>query len=191
MLMVNQLTGFGAGGLFEASAVGGAWNAADKGGNVTLANGNRDAYLSSATQTQGVRGTLSKSSETCYFEVEVIGGANLIGVSKAGSRLDGPGFDADGWGLHYGGSLWHNNILGGVNGVQFTAGDIVMVFADLSTSLLWFGKNGVWAGNPAAGTSAAFSGVTGPLFPHVLLGLISEKVRARFSPGDFAYSPPR
>jgi len=41
---------------------------------------------------------------------------------------------------------------------SYAAGDTVMIAFDAATGLAWFGKNGTWNGDPAAGTGAANDG---------------------------------
>lgn len=48
-------------------------------------------------------------------------------------------------------------------------GDICMMAFDADAGKLWFGKNGSWDGNPAAGTGEAFSGLTGTSY-HIVAG---------------------
>lgn len=44
----------------------------------------------------------------------------------------------------------------------FATGDIMMMAIDFTVGHLWFGRNGVWSGNPAAGTGAVATDLFSP-----------------------------
>jgi hypothetical protein len=76
-------------------------------------------------------------------------------------------------------------------------GDTVMVAYDADTGKLWLGKNGTWGnnggtGDPAAGTNAAVSSLTGTFFPVVTIGSDSGTPSAIINAGarPFAYTAP-
>jgi hypothetical protein len=75
-------------------------------------------------------------------------------------------------------------------GSALAANDILMVAVDLDADLIWWGKNGAWfaAGNPAAGTGAAFNNVQDFVYPAVT-NSAGSKVTANFG-GPFQYALP-
>jgi hypothetical protein len=77
-------------------------------------------------------------------------------------------------------------------GASYTTGDVIGIALDMTNGKLWFAKNGTWqaSGNPAAGTNACFTGITGTL--RAALGAYSSTptLTANFGASAFAYSPP-
>ena len=67
-----------------------------------------------------------------------------------------------------------------------------MVALDLTAGKLWYGKDGVWmAGDPAAGTGATHTGVSGTLFPAGNAGAYPNfNITANFGATAFAYAAP-
>ena len=69
---------------------------------------------------------------------------------------------------------------------SYTTGDIIMIACDKSTGDVWFGKNGVWTGDPEAGTGAAGTLTGGLYVPGV--SLFNEGMSARINTGQSAFS---
>lgn len=102
------------------------------------------------------------------------------------------------WGIHNGGPFTSVGTL--TNGshstdstYSFTTGDVIGVAVDFDTGSVWFSKNGTWfVGDPAAGTSPTFSGLSAALDPYVTFynstGTLS--VTANFKPEHFVSAPP-
>ena len=93
-----------------------------------------------------------------YLELEVLSGTqggSMIGLTTVQTNSQGYGTatqqhsryfnNGNGYGVAYGGSL----------GAMYTAGTRIMVAWDTTTRMIWFGKNGTWIGDPAAGTGGA------------------------------------
>ena len=115
--------------------------------------------------------TVSQSSGKVYYEM-LVGGSvsnfsHTLGVSNSTSPPTQIGDASSGWGYGRtdgGGSYYHSGSTSG-NPPNFGAGDVVMVAVDIGAGKLWFGVNGTFQGNPAAGTGEAFSGLSGTLYP--------------------------
>ncbi|WP_080639352.1 LamG-like jellyroll fold domain-containing protein [Teredinibacter turnerae] len=126
-----------------------------------------------------------------YWEVAVIktNGYSNIGI---GNDLDANSFvgaTAGGYGWHNNGqgSTWNNNNYQ-LFSPYYTNGDRVMIAFDPDAGKLWFGVNGVWSGDPEAGTEPRFSAIRGVHYPAV--SSYGEGINVYFSPTDFKYAPP-
>lgn len=145
------------------------WNPSDKSANVTLSNGNLTASGSNGSGG-AVRANQGKSSGKWYWEITqnaaILG--QVVGVGNATMDLaQQVGITTDGW-SYYGQDGKKYNGAGGVAyGNTFVAGTIISYALDMDNGKLWFAKAGTWqnSGDPAAGTNAAFTGLTGTLYP--------------------------
>jgi hypothetical protein len=150
--------------------------------NILLTNGNI-SVSSSTTWDRGVKGTVGVSSGKFYYEYThgtVNAGTNPaadIGWTKytslVNSYTNGGGGSSDTY-LVQGSNGNKNN--GGTNtsyGSAFTTGDVEMCAIDLDNGKMYWGKNGTWfnSGNPATGTNAAYTGVSGTFLPLWYWGL--------------------
>ncbi len=136
----------------------GTWNPSDKGASVVLSGGNLVASVTAAISS--VRATVSHSSGHYYFEVTP-GGVqeHLIGIAKSTATLSSyPGADSDGWSYYNSGQEYHSGT-GSAYGASFAPGDVIGV--EYNSGSLYFWKNGTVQ---ASGT-AAFTGITGSVFP--------------------------
>lgn len=87
-----------------------------------------------------------------------------------------------------GGRTYHNSA--GADGfVAYSAGTRLMFAFDPNAGKLWFGVDGVWQGDPAAGTGERFSSITGAQYPGVTLRGGSTGTLI-FDPVDFLHTPP-
>jgi len=154
-------------------------------------------FLKSGVNFGPIRGTFGVSSGKWYFEMVAGGG----GIKQAGvsndydiKQLSGDNTPANTGGI---GAVWDNRgylyRTGGSDSYAFTytTNDVVMVAYDFSSGKVWFGKNGTWnTGDPAAGTSPAFT-VSGPT---VLLPFLNGESGGtgvvNFGQRAFAYTPP-
>jgi hypothetical protein len=158
--LLNPSAGAAAGGATYAT-----WNAADQGTGMVLSNGNRTSQ--SATNVGG-RSTGGKSTGKWYAEFTM--GANstsnaLLGIANSSATLANyPGADANAW-VYYGDGRKVNNNSFTAYGNSYTIGDVIQIAWDADNDRVFFGKNGTWqaSGDPAAGTNAAFTGITGTL----------------------------
>ena len=178
------------------------WNPSDKASEITLSAGNLTATYGTVTGAyRSVRATHGKSSGKHYFEIrfdQITNGAaySLFGVcTSAHSMSSGHIADnANGWAYYQETGAKVTNAVQTAYGATYTAADVIGVAVDMDAGKIWFAKNNTWqaSGNPAAGTSEAFSGLSGTLFPAVSLyrNSVDPIVTGRFKSSDFSYSPP-
>lgn len=168
---------------------GATWNPADKDPGITLSAGNLQA--TSSGPGQDVRSTRAAGGKR-YFELTMIGTTKIaIGFGNLSKPLSGlayssteaVGYYSDG-GVGYGGGAIASY-------ATFTDGDVVNCAIDMAAGpTVWFGKNGAWNGDPAAGTG----GLSVPgLGATVFAMFFSENGGAglaAFGPAGLAYAPP-
>ena len=89
------------------------------------------------------------------------------------------------------GQKLYNNA-GSAFGSAYTGPHTIGAAVDFDALKLWFARDGVWqaSGNPAAGTSPAFSIAAGTYFPAVSIYESGLAITGRFKSSDFVYSPP-
>jgi len=177
------------------------WNPFDQNVNVTLTGGNLTAQvLDNANSVASVRATLSKTTGKSYYEVTVDTGSFVsgnecwIGIANSTQSLgpQAPGGSVNSWAYGCGGSFRYDGA--GGSSSSYDAGSVVMVAVDHDAGKIWFGKNGVFSGDPVAGTGEAFLSVTGAVFP--IFGSADHpvfsgyKITANFGASSFAYMPP-
>ena len=195
----NYGTDTGAGGEVRGNYC--TFNALANGG-LTLANGNLDATASSAAW-RSVIGTLARSTGKFYYEVTVTATTAtnymIVGVGRSSlpaSALNAePGSTADGWGVQFGSPSWKVNGGSYTNlgtAFSYTTNDVLMVAVDVDAGKFWFGKNGTWilSGDPAAGTNALFTNLTGEILPMVGVYSSGNTGSANFGQRPFAYTAP-
>jgi len=73
-------------------------------------------------------------------------------------------------------------------------GDVIGIAANPTTGNMWFSLNGVWIGDPVAGTSPAFTNITSALYPYVAMRNSSAAatpwVLGKFAPSEWSYPAP-
>ena len=171
-------------------------------GNGTYSDGNL-AYLNgvAATWKSGV-GSMGATSGKYYFEytVTAVSSSNYFMIGAAGSTYNGfasyLGRTSDSWSFQWNGasSVKTNN---DVTTTVSTAGsisvnDVLQVAIDLGTGSIWWGRNNTWVqGDPAAGTSASYTNLTGTILPgFAVYSNGGDKIAANFGQRPFAYTPP-
>lgn len=175
------------------------WNPADKGANVTLSNGNMSAEAN-ASNADSVRATASKASGKWYWEIliDVNATDHVVGIGTSSASItEIPGYDANGYGYNASmGEKGHSNTWD-LYGDSYTTNDIIGIALDLDNGKIWFAKNNVWqaSGDPAAGTNAAYTGLSGTFFPmHSPADFPdpdpADKATARFTVADQTYAAP-
>jgi hypothetical protein len=167
--------------------------------SITFSNSYKTA--SNATAAHGnALGIAGITSTKAYWEVEItdFGTDIYIGVGHNTMNLANYlGRNADSWGYigSIGATITNNSYNLGY-GDTFTTGDIISVAVDMSAGKIWWGKDGVWqdSGDPAAGTGAPYSNLTGTVYPVVYVrgdgaGGTSEAI-IHFDSSDWSYSAP-
>lgn len=172
------------------------WNPADvqvdPGSSYVLSNGNLTFNVTTPSSS-GVRGSVGHSTGKWYFEVEcdsVDGGTNTprIGVATATASLLGAG--AGNWFIQSNPQFYWDQGSAIADGVTLAATNVVQIAVDLGAAKLWFGVNNTWilSGNPAAGTGAQATDLSGTIYP--LAGCANCQVTARFALASFSFTPP-
>ena len=142
--------------------IGTTWNPADNGG-LTLSNSNLTATQPSSPNWLSVRSTTSHNSGKVYAEMLIggtsgadnSGGAGVADITTLMSQYIGSSgvslmyFDG-GW-VQSGITLLSNP----TNAV--VPGSVVSLAIDFGAGYIWLGLNGVFTGNPAAGTGPNYS----------------------------------
>lgn len=187
---------------FIALASGGTsvtWNPSDKSADITLSESNlRATRNTGAYGYRSARATLGKNdTDGWYFEVIITamesGGHQMLGIATSSAGLGNyVGADAYGWG-YYGadGGKKANSGTSTAYGSNFAQSDVIGVA--YKNGKVWFAKNNTWNGSPEADTGAAFTGITGEVFP--MLSLYDavapvDSANGRFKSSAFSYSPP-
>ena len=173
-------------------------NPLDKASDLTVTNGNLNVTSTNVPVDNQVRGTLGVTSGKWYWEVLVntTSNATMIGITDASNTANTgvfPGSSTITYG-YYGNNGNKYNSTNAAYGNTYGAADIVGVALDLDNGKIWFSKNGTWqaSGDPAAGTNAAYSSISGTKQPAVgdVGGAASIDVAFNFGQRPFAYTPP-
>jgi len=141
-------------------------NPADKAAGVTLSND--DLTASASTAAFSVRGTVSKSSGKWCFECTFDAIATNTGCGLANSTYSvtaTPGGTTNSIILRANGQIVRSSVIGNL-GVAFAAGDRALIALDRDAGTVWLGRNGIWDGDPAAGTGG-YAAPASALFPLV------------------------
>jgi hypothetical protein len=177
-------------------------NPLDKGGDVNaVLNGNLDATWTS-NNGHSIRSTLAVSSGKWYWEFTNVNNlscgiikSELKIVPSSGSLWPG----SDGFGS--GGSFAYRpdngnkttNSTGTSYGATFTTTDVIGCALDMDNGKIYWSKNGTWqaSGDPAAGTNAAYTGISGTFSPAWgYIGAGNNTLTANFGQRPFAYTAP-
>jgi hypothetical protein len=173
-------------------------NPLDKASDLTVTNGNLNVTSTNAPVDNQVRGTLGVTSGKWYWEVLVntTSNATMIGITDASNTANTgvfPGSSTITYG-YYGNNGNKYNSTNAAYGNTYGAADIVGVALDLDNGKIWFSKNGTFqdSGDPAAGTNAAYSSISGTKQPAVgdVGGAASIDVAFNFGQRAFAYTAP-
>jgi len=161
---------------------------------LTLSNGNLDWSAPSSVE-RGARGTFAVSSGKWYFEYIAKGSTfELVGWAAQAQNNNSTmptGVGASTWAYYlFDLKTYNNATASAVYGTTASSGDIIMVALDLDNSKIYWGRNGTWfnSGNPATGTNAAYTNVSGTLFPWVQQ--YNQTSSINFGQRPFAYTPP-
>jgi len=177
------------------------WNAVDNAnGEVTLKNANLEATrTSSSADWAAARATIFVSSGKWYFEMQSgmpDAGFYTMGVSNA--SFDTTGYtmsSSNSWACY----LYDGNKANG-SGSSYGTGatstsDVFQCAVDMDSGKIWWGKNGTFfaSGDPAAGTNAAFTNLSGQSVAPtagVYGSSSSNGAIINFGQRPFAYTPP-
>jgi hypothetical protein len=162
---------------------------------LTLVNGNLNSTAPVNTEL-GARGTIGVSSGKWYYEYQVTLGNQFVLIGWASQTQNNnsvmpSGVGATGWAYYpFDLKTYSNGTASAVYGTAGSANDIIMVALDLDNSKIYWGRNGTWfnSGNPATGTNAAYTNVSGTLFPWIQE--YSQPSIVNFGQRPFAYTAP-
>jgi hypothetical protein len=159
-------------------------------------------FTSGNTNWMRAFATIAVSSGKWYWEItanntlsQMHGISNVTNPSFYAGATNWVGFDATGYAYFSDGGPKFNNNSSVAYGDSWGAGDIIGIAFDADNGKLYFSKNGTFqaSGDPAAGTNAAFTGLTsGPYVPAVSLStnVGANTCDANFGQRPFAYTPP-
>jgi len=175
-------------GVHSPTRVYATFNNADKGGGVTLSNGNRTVAIAT-TPTDGgsVRSTIGKSTGKWYWEFTVQSSQSTVAVMNLTDSVAAqtyPGLGSGGW-MYYGlnGNKYNNGGTAGY-GATFTTGDVIGVKLDMTAGTIEFLKNNVSQGVAYSGLTGTLYAATGNYSLNVTLGT------ANFGASAFTYTVP-
>jgi len=180
----------------SSTTVSAALDPGNKNANITLSNSN----LTASTASQGVS-AYSQSGKTAgkwYWEIHIDqqnAGANGILGAGTGTTSTYVGGTATSWGYATITGVKINNGSQASLGPAIAVGDVLMVAVDLDAHKIWWGRNGTWfgSGNPATGANAAFTNLSGTVFPGVGTGTAGANTQTwtmNFGATAFAYTVP-
>ena len=164
----------------------------------SCANGNLQGTTVTGDEC-GIYGTIGMTSGKFYWEStpsSISSGGCMIGIAPATTQgsAGSPGLTVTtGYGYYTTGSKYGGS--GGIAyGNTFTTSDVIGCALDLDNGKIWWSKNGVFqaSGDPAAGTNAAFTSVSGTFVPGIGNGGAGSfsTVNVNFGQQPFAYTPP-
>jgi hypothetical protein len=149
------------------------WSPINKHANTTLSQGNlRNVGTTLNDRTAG--NTFFVSSGKWYWEVTASTVSSTYPMTGFGlasfdpvSTSQGPGVAATTYSLLANNGNTYNNNSQTAYGSAISSGETIMVALDLDTGKAYWGKNCTWfnSGDPAAGTNAAFTGLSGTFEP--------------------------
>lgn len=166
--------------------------------NIAVSNGNLDFTKSSANFSPS-RGTIGVATGKWYFEMLANNGTTPIkqvGVSNdyniraisGDTSVSSTGGIGAAWDSR--GFLYQTGAPGSY-AYSYTTNDIVMVAFDAGSGKIWFGKNGTWnTGDPAAGTSPAFTASGYSVLSPFVNGEGGGSGSCNFGQRAFDYTPP-
>jgi hypothetical protein len=154
----------GYGELSSGNAPAFAWNPSDKNANLALSASNTIATKSSTGAASARMGTDFCSGKQ-VFAVQLVAdgagaGLRAVGINDFDDSLSGiSGFAGSSVGYRSSGVVLQNNSTLQTYASWGTVGDILMIATEHASSKnavgkVWFGLNGTWNGDPAAGTGS-------------------------------------
>lgn len=171
------------------------WNELDKNAAFTI-SGAGFVISSNSAGDVTARATKGLSDGKVYFECTF---ANMgsdwyaVGVANASQSLSTYlGQTANGWSYFSSGFTYNGGSSSGY-GSYTSASDVISCAVDFGTGKIWWAKNNTWgaSGNPAAGTGARYSNISGKLFPALTHeGAHSQATTINLGLKSFVYTPP-
>ena len=167
----------------------------------SFSNGNLTLFKA-ASNWSSVRSTMAFSSGKWYFETTYNAswdyahvGVLDVTVDTYAGQVANTGYVgnyAKGWAYQQDARIWNNGQLSGVTSIRSVAGDICMCAVDMDNGKIWWGRNGTWfnSGNPAAGTNAVYSNLSGTVSPAFSVYGDSSGITVNFGQRAWAYAPP-
>ena len=162
---------------------------------IVLSESDRLATVSTNPGWSAVRATISRPATTAshYFEVEVVdlSAGWMVGVANSAAPLPSPHVTPDAWFYWINPGWTYHNGVGSAYGGTAGTGDVVGVL--LKNGKVYISINGSWqgGGDPVAETGEAFSGLTGDLYPFLLLdGISTDGGRLSMTSAQLASAPP-
>jgi len=165
----------------------------------TYSNGNLDVTTSTSSYAAlpAATSSIGVTSGKWYVEYSPtsLAAGCILGVTSTPSAFAYPGGDASSYGYYSVNGNKYNNASGSSYGNSFTTGDVIGIALDLDNGKIWFSKNGTWqaSGNPASGTNAAYTGLSGTYFIAVAKDTTGSTTTAgtfNFGQRPFAYTAP-
>ena len=134
--------------------------------STTLSEANLKGVSSTFNNLQS--GTVAVSSGKWYWELTFGGSLGMVGIVPASAPpTTDLGYTATSYGYRSSNGNKYNNGSATAYGNTYTTNDVIGVALDLDNGKLFFSKNNTWqnSGDPAAGTNAAFTGLSGSFMP--------------------------
>ncbi len=134
--------------------------------STTLSEANLKGVSSTFNNLQS--GTIAVSSGKWYWELTFGGSLGMVGIVPASAPpTTDLGYTATSYGYRSSNGSKYNNGSATAYGNTYTTNDVIGVALDLDNGKLFFSKNNTWqnSGDPAAGTNAAFTGLSGSFMP--------------------------
>jgi hypothetical protein len=174
--------------------------------DTTLSDGN--LRFAGSVSKGMICGTQGATSGKYYWEfiVDDSGQDMSVGITNLdetvlnlGSGGSIPGRNTWSWGLYmYPLNTYikkvHNTVYTDTSATKVSNGDVIGIAYDAGAGKMWASKNNTWmdSGDPAAGTNALFTNLSGTLAPAVQPpgGGVSTTNTANFGQRAFAYTPP-
>lgn len=180
------------------------WDMNNRAAPVTiLGNGLTVGPISTFTGavSNSVLATVGYSSGKKYFEIRVDAQGDSIyshvGVAPSGGNLNGNSLSSvavGGWSYYQQtGNKAHNGTTSTFGSTWASYNLVIGIAVDLSAGNIWFALGNVWqaSGNPSGGTNAAFTGLTGTLYPGCsIYSGNGSYLTASFKSSAFRYAPP-
>ncbi len=175
------------------------WNPADKAPEVDLSNGDLTVTKDSGGGADSVRSVDGKSSGKWYIELTnsaqpITGPQGQFGIMNASGSLTSEvgATGSNGYGdVSESANTEFNNSNTAYGAAWDTSGDVVQMAFDMDNGKIWWGVNGTFDGDPAAGTGEAYSGIAaGTWFAAVSLQTTTVVATANFGATPFAHSIP-